>query len=130
MAGCQGKDIRLTRCLDDIDPHEPNIVQRYMHRPHLLDGFKYDLRIYVLMTSVQPLRIYLFREGLVRVCTQKYAPVERNLHEVRMHLTNYAINKDADDFVQPEDLEDAGVRRRRAADAPPTRRRRAARVLG
>ena len=26
--GCQGKDIRLTRCLDEIDPHEPNIVQR------------------------------------------------------------------------------------------------------
>ena len=58
------------RCLDEISPHDPNIVQRYMHRPHLLNGFKYDLRIYVLLSSIAPLRVFLYREGLVRVCTQ------------------------------------------------------------
>ena len=104
--GCQGTGIRLTRCLDEISPHEPNIVQRYMHRPHLLDGYKYDLRIYVLLSSLNPLRIFLFREGLVRVCTQKYAPVEKNMGDARMHLTNYAINKDSENFVQPDDEED------------------------
>ena len=75
--GCQGTGIMLTRSLDQIDPNEPNIVQRYMHRPHLLDGYKYDLRLYVLLSSIEPLRIFLFREGLVRVCTEKYAPLER-----------------------------------------------------
>jgi tubulin polyglutamylase TTLL6/13 len=64
--GCQGSGIIITRSLSAIDPQEPNIVQRYLHRPHLLDGYKYDLRLYVLLTSLQPLRIYLFREGLVR----------------------------------------------------------------
>ena len=91
--GCQGTGIRLTRCLDDISPHEPNIVQRYMHRPHLIDGYKYDLRLYVLLSSIAPMRIYLFREGLVRMCTTKYQPLEKNMHDTRMHLTNYAINK-------------------------------------
>jgi len=67
--GAQGTGIMITRSLSDIDPQEPNIVQRYMHRPHLLDGYKYDLRIYVLLTSLQPLRIYLFREGLVWLLT-------------------------------------------------------------
>ena len=104
--GCQGTGIRLTRCLDDISPHEPNIVQRYLHRPHLLDGYKYDLRLYVLLSSLNPLRIFIFREGLVRVCTQKYHAVEKNMSDVRMHLTNYAINKDSEAFVQPEDEED------------------------
>ena len=32
--GCQGTGITLTRCLDDIDPHEPNIVQRYTSHRH------------------------------------------------------------------------------------------------
>ena len=104
--GCQGHGIRLTRCLDEISPSEPNIVQRYMHRPHLLGGYKYDLRLYVLVSSLNPLRVFLFREGLVRVCTQKYQPLEKNMGDVRMHLTNYSINKDSEAFVQPEDEED------------------------
>ena len=40
LPSAQGTGISLTRSLDAIDPHEPNIVQRYMHRPHLLDGHK------------------------------------------------------------------------------------------
>ena len=104
--GCQGNGIYLTRCIDDIPPNQPYIVQRYLHRPHLLNGFKYDLRLYCLLTSVKPLRVFLFREGLVRVCTQKYAPAEKNMSDTRMHLTNYSINKGSDAFVQPEDETD------------------------
>ena len=115
--GCQGNGIRLTRCLDEISPHEPNIVQRYMHRPHLLDGYKYDLRLYVLLTSLNPLRIFLFREGLVRVCTQKYQPLERNMSDVRMHLTNYSINKDSENFVQPEDGADCADAHKRTVSS-------------
>ena len=44
-----------------------NIVQRYMAKPHLIDGYKYDMRLFVLLTSLSPLRIYIFREGLVRL---------------------------------------------------------------
>lgn len=98
--GCQGRDITLTRSLEGINLHENYIAQRYMAKPYLLDGYKFDLRIYVLVTSVEPLRVYLHREGMVRLCTTKYGPVTgSNLDDACMHLTNYAINKYSDDYV-------------------------------
>ena len=48
------------------------LVQRYIRDPHLLDGYKYDLRVYVALTSLDPLRVFLYREGLVRLATEKY----------------------------------------------------------
>ena len=41
----------------------------------LLDGFKFDLRIYVALMSINTLRIYVYDEGLVRFATVKYTPI-------------------------------------------------------
>ena len=83
--GSQGKGIVLTRSLDDINPSDENIVQQYLAKPHLLGGYKYDLRLYVLLTSVQPVRMFIFREGLVRLCTRKYtSPTSSNMHLAHM----------------------------------------------
>lgn len=35
-------------------------------QPFLLDGFKLDLRVYVLVTACNPLRIFIYKDGLVR----------------------------------------------------------------
>jgi len=40
------------------------IISRYISNPHLIDGYKYDLRLYVLVTQFDPLVIYLFNNGL------------------------------------------------------------------
>lgn len=48
------------------------IASKYIHKPHLINGFKYDLRVYVMITSYDPLKIYIYRDGLVRFATEKY----------------------------------------------------------
>jgi hypothetical protein len=54
---------------------------------------KSDLRLYVLVTSYDPLVIYLYREGLVRCATVKYTSNAMNLDNPCVHLCNYIINK-------------------------------------
>jgi tubulin polyglutamylase TTLL4 len=61
--------------------------------PHLIDGLKYDLRIYVLVTSYDPLKVYLFKEGLTRFATEKYSTNINSLKKRFVHLTNYSVNK-------------------------------------
>lgn len=49
-----------------------NVLQAYVTNPLLLDGYKFDLRIYALVMSVDPLTIYLYDEGLARLATVPY----------------------------------------------------------
>ncbi|XP_022919719.1 tubulin polyglutamylase ttll6-like [Onthophagus taurus] len=93
-AGSQGRGIVITKNLKDIKPSDRVICQVYITRPYLIDGFKFDLRVYTLITSCDPLRIYIYREGLVRFATSRYKePTGVNITNVFMHLTNYAVNK-------------------------------------
>jgi len=70
------------------------IVQPYLAQPHLLDSRKWDLRTYVLVTSVSPFaRGYLYRDGLVRLATDPYNPRARHGGNKTQYLTNTSINK-------------------------------------
>lgn len=47
----------------------------------------------MLVTSYDPLRVYLFNDGLVRFCTEKYSTSKSALQNPFGHLTNYSVNK-------------------------------------
>ncbi|KAM3137328.1 hypothetical protein pb186bvf_010508 [Paramecium bursaria] len=112
-SNCQGRGIFITKKLEPyLDKHF--VVQEYLTEPYLIDDLKFDLRIYVLLKSVQPLKIFMYREGLARFSTQKYVkPHKRNFSSFTMHLTNYAINKKSKDFIfnKEDQRDDIGHKR-------------------
>jgi len=65
----QGRGIFLTNDIDQIPLEEPLVVQEYLNNPFLIDGLKFDMRLYVLVMSSDPLKIFLHKEGLVRFAT-------------------------------------------------------------
>ncbi|XP_074640830.1 tubulin polyglutamylase TTLL7-like isoform X3 [Tubulanus polymorphus] len=109
--GAMGNGIQLYRNSDKIPQSEHIIVQEYIDKPFLIDGYKTDLRIYVLVTSCDPLRIFLFEDGLVRISTEKYLiPHESNIEHLYMHLTNYSINKHSDTYEKGDTTESGSKR--------------------
>uniref|UniRef100_A0A336L223 CSON003602 protein n=1 Tax=Culicoides sonorensis TaxID=179676 RepID=A0A336L223_CULSO len=75
--GNKHRDIYI-RSVDEIDyKNEETFIQEYIDRPFLVDGHKFDIGIYVIITSVNPLRIYMYNgEILFRYCPVKYHPFD------------------------------------------------------
>ncbi|XP_069843102.1 tubulin polyglutamylase TTLL11-like isoform X1 [Dipodomys merriami] len=106
--GCQGdgiylikdpSDIRLTGTLQS----RPAVVQEYICKPLLIDKLKFDIRLYVLLKSLDPLEIYIAKDGLSRFCTEPYQePNSQNMHHVFMHLTNYSLNIHSNNFIHSD----------------------------
>ena len=95
-ASSQGKGIFLTSRFSEV-PKKDHVVSQYIENPLLIDGLKFDLRIYVAITCFNPLRIYMYKEGLVRFATQKYNNTGKGRF---MFLTNYSVNKYSENFVE------------------------------
>jgi tubulin polyglutamylase TTLL5 len=75
----------------------------------LIRGLKFDLRFYVAVLSVDPLRIYVHENGLVRLATEPYEANTKNLGNRSAHLTNFSINKSHPAFVPTDDIERDGT---------------------
>ncbi len=69
------------------------MVQEYLHRPHLYDGHKYVLRCYVVVRSVDPLRVYWYKEGFAKLASEKYSTDPNSLKNLFVHLTNPDVNE-------------------------------------
>eukprot|EP01062_Namystynia_karyoxenos_P013669 TRINITY_DN14914_c0_g1_i1.p1 TRINITY_DN14914_c0_g1~~TRINITY_DN14914_c0_g1_i1.p1 ORF type:complete len:600 (+),score=172.18 TRINITY_DN14914_c0_g1_i1:141-1940(+) len=98
----RGRKIFLFRDIGDLTYDCSVVVQRYIDRPLLMAGHKFDLRIYVLVTAFQPLRVYLYRNYLVRFATEKYDVSD--LSNLFSHLTNSSINKLAPGYAIDKDV--------------------------
>lgn len=97
--GCQGRGIKLVQDTALIEEYSDSAVAQQYVEPFLIDGYKFDLRIYALVTSVNPLRLYIHNEGMARFCTEPYQkPKQSNLSDCYSHLTNFSLNKNSENF--------------------------------
>merc|ERR1711871_1159407 len=65
---------------------DPYIISRYIDNPLLIGGKKFDLRLYVLVTSYRPIKAYIFSQGFCRFCNERYSTDVTEFDNVFIHL--------------------------------------------
>lgn len=115
-ASARGQGISIVSTLDELKTLMANtanaastakkknktqmVVQEYISNPCLLhNDAKFDLRVYVLVTSISPLRLFIYEEGIVRFAANRYS---KNIDDIKnqfIHLTNYSVNKNCLEYV-------------------------------
>ncbi|KRX02454.1 hypothetical protein PPERSA_10071 [Pseudocohnilembus persalinus] len=73
------------------------VVQKYIENPLLIDGRKFDIRIWVLVT--QNMDVYFFKEGYIRTSCEEFDIYSENYF---VHLTNNAVQRYSNNYGQYE----------------------------
>jgi len=116
----RGQGVHLVGSLADVDylrnetsPCHPlnktkPIAQEYIKDVLLIEGHKVTLRVYVTITSLDPLRVYVFPNGLVRICSKKYATDMKSLSDPFVHVDSIDIN-DVNEEAFVKEMENSPV---------------------
>ena len=64
------------------------VVQKYIERPLLFKGRKFDIRIYAICTTKN--EVYFYKEGYLRMSSNQY---DVKSSDLQTHLTNTGIQK-------------------------------------
>lgn len=106
---CQGRGIHIVNEWDDFidetdDRAAGQVAQAYIDDPLTIDDLKFDLRLYVVIAGVHPLRVYIYGDGMARFATRPYKSAldEESMNDLFVHLTNYSINKHNVDYKKNE----------------------------
>lgn len=85
--GAGGNDIYLAEELAQVNMDEGVVVSAYIKNTMLINNFKFDLRFYVLIASLDPLVIYIYDESIMKLTANKYS-FDAPIDELKIHLTN------------------------------------------
>lgn len=104
-----GQGISVTNNIADALDRDDVVVQRYIERPYLVNGRKGHMRIYGYITSVDPVRAYVYGEGIVRFAPETYSFSADEVGGVARHITNTALHLDHPDLVISTDPNEENV---------------------
>lgn len=79
----QHRHITLTSIKNIKFDSNETFIQEFIENPYLIDGYKFDIGVYVIITSINPLRVYIYTgDVLFRFCPIKYYPFDsKNLNK-------------------------------------------------
>lgn len=97
----RGRGIFIFKDLNELAYDCAAVAQKYLTNPLLIGGYKFDLRIYVLVTSFLPLNIYVYQEGIARFSTEKFDLT--SFDNLYAHLTNTSINKTSPSYTMDKE---------------------------
>lgn len=90
----RGRGISVVNDIGAVSYSEPVVIQKYLTNPLLFLGYKFDLRLYVLVTSFNPLEAFIYQEAFARFSSRKYSANPDSIDDRRIHLTNSSIQSE------------------------------------
>ena len=97
--GSLGQGIYIIKSGTEFTSDDNLSVAQVYIESHFLNNFKYDLRIYVLLASINPLEIYVYRDGVARFCSDTI-----NENSIFSQITNVALNKENPDMEEMSNI--------------------------
>jgi len=97
----------FTSLKEEINKGEQFLITKFISNLDLIDNKKYDLRLYVLLSGLKPLRIYLYKKGLVRRASSTFNITKEEIQDKYMFLTNTGINQKNEKYIFPHEYNDS-----------------------
>jgi hypothetical protein len=94
---------------NEIKDSNKFLITKFISKLDLIGNKKYDLRLYVLITGLKPLRIYFYKKGLVRRAASVFNISMVGIHNRYMYLTNTGVNENSKEYIFPKKSDDANA---------------------
>jgi tubulin polyglutamylase TTLL5 len=89
----RGRGISLIKNLAEVVYSQSSVIQKYIERPLTLNSYKFDLRLFIVVTSFKPLEAFMYKDGFARLSTHAYSLNPSAINDKFIHLTNSSIQK-------------------------------------
>jgi tubulin polyglutamylase TTLL5 len=89
----RGRGISVIQNLNDVVYSQSSVIQKYVENPLTLQNYKFDLRLFIVVTSFKPLEAFIYRDGFARISSYVYSLNPNDLANKFIHLTNSSIQK-------------------------------------
>lgn len=108
----RGRGIQVVDDVGSVHYGELTIIQQYIPDPFLINGYKWDMRTYVTVTSFNPLEAFIYKEGFARFTTVPYSTDKGTLENKLVHLTNSSVQRHNEESMMQGDATRADVQAR------------------